>query len=70
MSDLDAFTEEDPNAEPVDEAAIEEQRRIAALNFASHVQHNGIDDYLDAAVKTEKYLKTGKVKNEDESNPV
>jgi hypothetical protein len=44
---------------------LEEQRRLDALDRAGRVSYNGIDDYLDAAVKVEKFLETGKVKDKD-----
>jgi hypothetical protein len=49
---------------------IEEKRRIDSLDRAGRIAFNGIDDYLEAAVKVEKYLATGKIKNKNDPDPV
>lgn len=45
---------------------VDEVRRIGALDYARSVQHNSIDEYLNAALRVEEYLKTGSIDNQND----
>jgi hypothetical protein len=55
--------------DPTIDYTLAEKRRIDSLDKAGRIQYNGIEDYLEAALKVEKYLETGKVKK-DGDDPV